>query len=45
MNTTRHAFFLITPREIKYKAKTAIDTFFWRTKVDEKKRTAFKGNK
>jgi len=31
MNTTRQAFFLITPREIKYKAKTAIDTFFWRT--------------
>jgi len=31
MNTTRQALFLITSREVKYKAKTAIDTFFWRT--------------
>jgi AAA family ATP:ADP antiporter len=31
MNTTRHALFLITSREEKYKAKAAIDTFFHRT--------------
>jgi AAA family ATP:ADP antiporter len=31
MNTTRHALFLITTREEKYKAKAAIDTFFQRT--------------
>jgi AAA family ATP:ADP antiporter len=31
MNTTRHALFLITAREEKYKAKAAIDTFFHRT--------------
>ncbi|MFC2170162.1 NTP/NDP exchange transporter [Acidobacteriota bacterium] len=30
MNTTRHALFLITSREEKYKAKAAIDTFFQR---------------
>jgi AAA family ATP:ADP antiporter len=30
MNTTRHALFLITSREAKYKAKAAIDTFFHR---------------
>jgi AAA family ATP:ADP antiporter len=30
MNTTRHALFLITSREEKYKAKAAIDTFFHR---------------
>jgi len=30
MNTTRHALFLITSREVKYKAKAAIETFFWR---------------
>ena len=30
-NTTRHALFLPTSREAKYKAKAAIDTFFWRT--------------
>jgi AAA family ATP:ADP antiporter len=30
MNTTRHALFLITTREEKYKAKAAIDTFFHR---------------
>ena len=30
MNTTRAALFLITPREEKYKAKAAIDTFFVR---------------
>ncbi|MFQ6081833.1 MAG: NTP/NDP exchange transporter [Candidatus Aminicenantia bacterium] len=30
MNATRHALFLITSREAKYKAKAAIDTFFWR---------------
>jgi AAA family ATP:ADP antiporter len=30
MNTTRHALFLILSREEKYKAKTAIDTFFHR---------------
>ncbi len=29
-NTTRHALFLLTSREAKYKAKAAIDTFFWR---------------
>lgn len=29
-NTVRHALFLPTSREAKYKAKTAIDTFFWR---------------
>lgn len=30
-NTTRHALFLSTSREVKYKAKAAIDTFFVRT--------------
>ena len=30
-NTARHALFLRTSREAKYKAKTAIDSFFWRT--------------
>jgi AAA family ATP:ADP antiporter len=30
MNTTKHALFLITTREDKYKAKAAIDTFFVR---------------
>ena len=30
MNTTRHALFLISTREEKYKAKAAIDTFFHR---------------
>ena len=30
-NTTRQALFLPTSREAKYKAKTAIDSFFWRT--------------
>lgn len=30
-NTTRHALFLPTSREAKYKAKAAIDTFFWRS--------------
>ena len=30
MNTTRHALFLITSREEKYKAKAAVDTFFHR---------------
>jgi len=30
MNATRHALFLITSREAKYKAKAAIDTFFTR---------------
>jgi len=30
MNTTKAALFLITPREEKYKAKAAIDTFFVR---------------
>jgi len=30
MNTTRHALFLITSREEKYKAKATIDTFFHR---------------
>ena len=29
-NTVRHALFLPTSREAKYKAKAAIDTFFWR---------------
>jgi AAA family ATP:ADP antiporter len=29
-NTARHALFLNTSREAKYKAKAAIDTFFWR---------------
>ena len=29
-NTARHALFLPTTREQKYKAKQAIDTFFWR---------------
>ena len=29
-NTTRHALFLPTTREAKYKAKQAIDAFFWR---------------
>ena len=29
-NTARHALFLQTSREAKYKAKTAIDSFFWR---------------
>jgi AAA family ATP:ADP antiporter len=29
-NTARHALFLRTSREEKYKAKTAIDSFFWR---------------
>jgi AAA family ATP:ADP antiporter len=30
-NTTRQALFLPTSREVKYKAKAAIDTFFVRT--------------
>jgi ATP:ADP antiporter, AAA family len=30
-NTARHALFLPVNREAKYKAKTAIDTFFYRT--------------
>jgi AAA family ATP:ADP antiporter len=30
-NTARHALFLPTSREAKYKAKQAIDTFFWRS--------------
>ncbi len=30
MNTTKAALFLVTPREEKYKAKVAIDTFFVR---------------
>jgi ATP:ADP antiporter, AAA family len=30
MNTTRHALFLRTTREEKYKAKAATDTFFHR---------------
>jgi AAA family ATP:ADP antiporter len=30
-NTARHALFLTTSREAKYKAKAAIDTFFWRS--------------
>src|SRR5262249_14883343 len=29
-NTTRQALFLPTSREAKYKAKAAIDSFFWR---------------
>jgi ATP:ADP antiporter, AAA family len=29
-NTARHALFLQTSREAKYKAKQAIDSFFWR---------------
>lgn len=29
-NTARHALFLPTSRDAKYKAKAAIDTFFWR---------------
>jgi ATP:ADP antiporter, AAA family len=29
-NTARHALFLRTNREAKYKGKTAIDGFFWR---------------
>lgn len=29
-NTTRHALFLPTSREAKYKAQAAIETFFWR---------------
>jgi AAA family ATP:ADP antiporter len=29
-NTARHALFLPTSREAKYKEKAAIDTFFWR---------------
>ena len=29
-NTARHALFLLTSREAKYKAKAAIDSFFWR---------------
>lgn len=29
-NTARHALFLPTSREAKYKAKATIDTFFWR---------------
>ncbi len=29
-NTARHALFLPTSRDAKYKAKQAIDTFFWR---------------
>ena len=29
-NTARHALFLPTSREAKYKAKAAIDMFFWR---------------
>jgi ATP:ADP antiporter, AAA family len=30
-NTARHALFLPTSREAKYKAKAAVDSFFWRT--------------
>lgn len=30
-NTSRHGLFLSTSREAKYKAKAAIDSFFWRT--------------
>jgi ATP:ADP antiporter, AAA family len=30
-NTARHALFLPTSREAKYKAKAAVDGFFWRT--------------
>src|SRR5262249_6155854 len=29
-NTARHALFLATSRDAKYKAQTAIDNFFWR---------------
>lgn len=29
-NTARHALFLVTSRQAKYKAKTLIDSFFWR---------------
>jgi AAA family ATP:ADP antiporter len=29
-NTAKHALFLPTSREAKYKAKQAIDSFFWR---------------
>ena len=29
-NTAKHALFLPTSREAKYKAKQAIDAFFWR---------------
>jgi AAA family ATP:ADP antiporter len=29
-NTARHALFLNTSREAKYKAQSAIDSFFWR---------------
>ena len=29
-NTARHSLFLPTSREAKYKAKAAIDSFFWR---------------
>ena len=29
-NTARHALFLPTSRDAKYKAKTAVDSFFWR---------------
>jgi AAA family ATP:ADP antiporter len=29
-NTARHALFLTTSRDEKYKAKTAVDSFFWR---------------
>lgn len=30
-NTSRNALYLLTSREAKYKAKAAIETFFWRT--------------
>jgi AAA family ATP:ADP antiporter len=30
-NTTRHALFLNTSRDAKYKAQSAIESFFWRT--------------
>ena len=30
-NTVRHALFLPTSRDAKYKAKQAVDTFFWRS--------------
>jgi AAA family ATP:ADP antiporter len=30
-NTARHALFLNTSRDAKYKAQSAIDSFFWRT--------------
>jgi AAA family ATP:ADP antiporter len=30
-NTVRHALFLRTSRDAKYKAQSAIETFFWRT--------------